>query len=58
MAAESLEFYKDYFGVPYPLKKLDLVSYFNMQIRAMENWGCITFDQSVLLSDPETTSAE
>lgn len=58
LARESLEFYSDYFGIPYPLKKLDLVSLHSLNVRAMENWGCVTFHRKVFLCDPRTTSAQ
>ena len=58
IAAESVDFYSNYFGIPYPLQKLDLVSLHDLNVRAMENWGCITFLDSVFLSAPEDTSAE
>ena len=54
---ESLEFYTDYFGIPFPLKKMDLVSLHKMNVRAMENWGCITFANYVLLTDVNHASA-
>ncbi len=52
LAAESVKFYENYFGLPYPLKKLDLVACHRLSVRAMENWGCITFLRDVLLTDP------
>jgi aminopeptidase 2 len=58
IAAESVDFYSDYFGIPYPLEKLDLVSLHDLNVRAMENWGCITLLDSVFLTPPEDTSAE
>lgn len=51
MATEIVDFYSDYFGQPYPLPKLDLVSLHKMNVRAMENWGCITFTRNVLLTN-------
>ena len=36
---------------------MDFVSLHKMHVRAMENWGCITFLGSVILKDPEHTSA-
>jgi len=36
---------------------MDLVSLHKMNVRAMENWGCITLLGSVFLTDPLTTSA-
>lgn len=53
LAAESIVFYEQYFGLPYPLKKLDLVACHTLNVRAMENWGCITFLRSVILTDPD-----
>jgi aminopeptidase N len=53
LAAESIVFYEQYFGLPYPLKKLDLVACHSLNVRAMENWGCITFLRSVILTDPD-----
>jgi len=58
IAAESIDFYSDYFGIPYPLEKLDLVSLHSMNVRAMENWGCITVLHSCYLTPLEDTSAE
>lgn len=57
LAAESLQFYETYFGVPFPLPKMDIVSLHVMNVRAMENWGCITFLARVYLTDPANTSA-
>ena len=51
----SLEYYEKFYGIPYPLKKLDLISVHGMHVRAMENWGCITFADYVLLNDEEST---
>lgn len=55
LAIESLKFYEEYFGIPYPLEKLDLVSIHNMDVRAMENWGCITFYADTFLMDRDST---
>ena len=35
---------------------MDLVSLHTMSVRAMENWGCITFLARVFLTDPLHTS--
>nr|CAH8833067.1 unnamed protein product [Trichobilharzia regenti] len=52
-----LTFFEDYFGVPYPLPKMDLIAIPNFTSGAMENWGLITFGESALLWDPYTGSA-
>ena len=49
IAARSLEFYDDNFGVSYPLKKLDQVALPDFEAGAMENWGLVTYRESMLL---------
>jgi aminopeptidase N len=44
--------YNDYFGVAYPLPKLDLIAIPGGFPGAMENWGAITFDAGNLLAHP------
>src|SRR5467141_3928127 len=55
--AQILEYYNDYFGVRYPLPKLDQIAIPGGFGGAMENWGGITYYESVLLFDPEKSSA-
>lgn len=56
-AAELLPYYNDYFGVDYPLPKLDLLAVpGNFDAGAMENWGLITFIDDSLLFDPAASS--
>jgi len=57
-SAEILKYYNDYFGVPYPLPKLDQIAIPGGFGGAMENWGAITYYESVLLFDPKSSSAE
>ena len=56
--AKVLQYYNDYFGVPYPLPKLDQIALPGGFGGAMENWGGITYYESVLLFDPEKSSHE
>ncbi len=55
---EALSYCETYFGIPYPLPKLDLIAVPDFAFGAMENWGAITFRENLLLYDPEITSAE
>lgn len=43
LAVKTLPFYSDYFGTPYPLPKVDLITIPDFAERAMENWGLITY---------------
>ncbi|NXL93358.1 ERAP1 aminopeptidase, partial [Alectura lathami] len=56
-AVKLLDFYEDYFSIPYPLPKQDLVAVPDFQSGAMENWGLTTYRESALLYDPEKSSA-
>jgi aminopeptidase N len=55
---EILTYFNDYFGVPYPLPKLDHIAVPGGFGGAMENWGGITYYESRLLFDPASSSAE
>jgi puromycin-sensitive aminopeptidase len=51
-AAHALRFFTDWFAIPYPGDKLDLVAIPDFAFGAMENLGCVTFREAVLLVDP------
>ena len=53
-AVKLLSWFNDYFGIKYPLPKLDLIAVPGGFGGAMENWGGITFFESRLLFDPAT----
>jgi aminopeptidase N len=55
--AQILQYYNDYFGVGYPLPKLDQIAIPGGFGGAMENWGGITYYELGLLFDPEKSSA-
>src|SRR5262245_39300904 len=57
-SAEILKYYNNYFGVPYPLPKLDQIAIPGGFGGAMENWGGITYYESTLLFDPKSSSAQ
>ena len=55
-AAEyNLHFYDQYFRIQYPYGKLDLVGLPDFSAGAMENTGCITFREALLLLDDRNT---
>jgi len=56
VAVQCLEFYNDYFGIPYPLAKCDNIALPDFSSGAMENWGLVTYRESALMVDPENTS--
>ena len=51
-----LHYYDDYFGIHYPLKKLDLIAIPDFEAGAMENFGAITYRETDLLVDAKTAS--
>jgi aminopeptidase N len=58
VAVRALEFFTDYFGVPYPLKKLDMLALPDFSSGAMENWGLVTYRETTMLVDEKTSSIE
>ena len=51
-----LDYYNDYFGVDYPLTKLDHIALPDFAAGAMENWGAVTYREVALLFDPASSS--
>jgi aminopeptidase N len=56
-AEKILAYYDDYFGIKFPLPKLDLIAIPGGFGGAMENWGGITFNERALLFDPKTSTS-
>lgn len=52
VAIKALDYMNDYFAIPYPLPKCDIIALPDFAAGAMENWGCITFRESAMLVDP------
>ena len=53
---KALQFCEEYYRIPYPLPKMDLIAIPDFAFGAMENWGAITFRENLLLHDPDMTS--
>jgi tricorn protease interacting factor F2/3 len=56
-ARKALEAFERFYGLPYPLPKLDLIAVPDFAAGAMENWGAITFREADLLADETTDTA-
>lgn len=56
VAAKTLSFYTDYFGIAYPLPKLDMIAIPDFAAGAMENWGVVTYRETALLVDAANTA--
>jgi puromycin-sensitive aminopeptidase len=56
IGAFSLKFFADYYRIPYPGDKLDLIAIPDFAAGAMENLGAITFRETALLADDTTAS--
>jgi puromycin-sensitive aminopeptidase len=52
----ALRFFTDYFNIPYPGDKVDLVAIPDFAAGAMENLGCITFRDTALLIDQDRSA--
>ncbi|KAB2072532.1 hypothetical protein E1A91_A07G022000v1 [Gossypium mustelinum] len=57
VAVRTLELYKDYFAVPYPLPKLDMIAIPDFAAGAMENYGLVTYRETALLYDEQHSAA-
>src|SRR5262245_37568063 len=55
-AEQEVAFFSDYFGIPYPYEKLDIIGVPDFAAGAMENAGAITFRERLLLADEQTAS--
>jgi len=57
-AKQILADYNDYFGVAFPLPKLDSIAVPGGFSGAMENWGAITYNDQILLVTPSSTMGD
>jgi puromycin-sensitive aminopeptidase len=56
IGAYSLRWYQKYYGIPYPSDKVDMLALPDFAAGAMENLGCITYRENLLLADPATAT--
>jgi aminopeptidase N len=54
----AIQFFADYYGIPYPGEKCDLVALPDFSFGAMENLGCVTFREVRLLLDPDEVTRD
>ena len=54
--AFALRYFSEYFDINYPGDKVDLVAIPDFAFGAMENLGCITFRETLLLIDPNSAT--
>ncbi|KAK7027941.1 hypothetical protein SK128_026276 [Halocaridina rubra] len=52
-----LTHFEDYFSMPYPLPKQDMIAIPDFSAGAMENWGLITYRETAMLYDPKVSAA-
>ncbi len=53
-----LHYYNNYFGIKYPMPKLDMIALPDFEAGAMENFGAITYRETDFLIDEKTASVE
>ncbi|MCU1391982.1 MAG: putative Peptidase rane alanine aminopeptidase [Ilumatobacteraceae bacterium] len=56
VGAASLAWFQEYYGIAYPGQKVDMVALPDFAAGAMENLGCITYRESLLLVDLDTST--
>jgi tricorn protease interacting factor F2/3 len=55
MTIRSLDFFESYFGIPFQLPKVDIIAVPQFAAGAMENWGAITFRETLVLVNKSTS---
>ncbi|EFA82031.1 puromycin-sensitive aminopeptidase-like protein [Heterostelium album PN500] len=54
VAIRALDFFCEYFQIPFPMDKCDHIAIPDFSFGAMENWGLITYRETILLTSPAT----
>jgi tricorn protease interacting factor F2/3 len=55
-AKKAIDFFKSYYAIPFTLPKIHLIAVPEFAMGAMENWGAITFRESALLIDANSST--
>lgn len=53
---KCLEYYEEFYGIPFPLSKQDMMAFPDFAAGAMENWGLVTYREKFLLYTPKLYS--
>ncbi len=56
VAVHALAYFEDYYGIAYPTDKLDMIALPDFAMGAMENLGCVTYREILLLVDPDSAT--
>lgn len=54
---KTLDLYEEYFAIKYPLPVLDMIAIPDFAAGAMENWGAVTYRETILVDDVSTSLA-
>lgn len=55
-AARTIDFFDEYFALPYPLRKLDLVPIEDFPAHGRDSWGVIAFARRSLMVSPQSSA--
>ncbi|XP_048749587.1 aminopeptidase N-like isoform X4 [Ostrea edulis] len=56
VGTKVLTYFENYFGIPFPLPKQDMIALPDFAAGAMENWGLITYRETAMLYDEHESS--
>lgn len=56
VGVDILTYFENFFNIPYPLQKQDMIAIPDFGAGAMENWGLITYRETAMLYQPGVSS--